>query len=110
VYVHVSYSESILKVSLNNIRKGKGSRDSAVGIVTGYVMDFPGLNPGRTRIFSPPQREDRLWAPFSFLFNEYPGRFPSGKAAGLCPGIHLQELRNTTKNLRIVTFLNEIRT
>jgi hypothetical protein len=36
------------------------SRDSSVGIATGYGIDGPGSIPGGERIFSSPQRPDRF--------------------------------------------------
>jgi hypothetical protein len=44
----------------------EGSRDSSVGIVTGYGLDERGVDvrvPVGSRIFSPPRRPDRLWSP-----------------------------------------------
>jgi hypothetical protein len=53
------------------------SRDSLVGIVTGYGLDSRCSIPGRgKRIFSTPQRTDRLWGPLSLLSNRYRGLFP----------------------------------
>jgi hypothetical protein len=42
------------------------SRDSSVGVATGYELDDQGVRirvPVRSKIFSSPRRPDRLWAP-----------------------------------------------
>jgi hypothetical protein len=54
------------------------SKDSAVGIVTGYGLDDRVLV--MSRIFST-QHPDRLWGSPSLLSNGYGGPFPGGKAA-----------------------------
>jgi hypothetical protein len=61
------------------------SRDSAVGIATGYGLDDRGVGvrvPVGSRIFSSPRRPDRLWGPPNLLSNGYRGSFTRGKAAG----------------------------
>jgi hypothetical protein len=61
------------------------SRDSAVGIATGYGLDDRGVGvrvPVGSRIFSSPSRPDWLWGPLNLLSNGYRGSFPGGKAAG----------------------------
>jgi hypothetical protein len=61
-----------------------GSRNSAVGIATGYVLDDRGIGvrvPVGSRILSSPRRPDRLWCPPTLLSNEYLRFFPRGKAA-----------------------------
>jgi hypothetical protein len=50
------------------------SRDSSVGIVTGYGLDDRGIGvrvPVGSRIFSTPRRPDRLWGPPSLLSKGY---------------------------------------
>jgi hypothetical protein len=57
------------------------SRDSAVGIVTGYWLDDRGVGvrvPVRSRIFTSPCRPDRLWGLPNLLRNGYRGPFPRG--------------------------------
>jgi hypothetical protein len=61
------------------------SRDSAVGIATGYGLEDRGVGvqvPVGSRIFSSPRHPDRLWGPPSLLFNGYRGSFLGSKAAG----------------------------
>jgi hypothetical protein len=57
------------------------SRDSVVGIVTGYRLDDRGfgvLVPVGLRIFSSPCRPDRLWDPPNLLSNGYRGALSPG--------------------------------
>jgi hypothetical protein len=52
------------------------SRDSAVGIATGYGLDDWGVGtriPVGSRIFSSPRRPDRLWGPPNLISNGYRG-------------------------------------
>jgi hypothetical protein len=44
-----------------------GSRDSSVGIVTGYGLDSLGSIPGKAISFSSPQRPVWLWGPPNLL-------------------------------------------
>jgi hypothetical protein len=52
------------------------SRDSVVGIATGYGLDDRGV--GVRGIFSSPSRPDRLWGPPILLSNGYLVFFPRG--------------------------------
>jgi hypothetical protein len=61
------------------------SRDSVVGIATGYGLDDRGIGvqiPIGSRIFSSPRLSDRLWGPPNLLSNGYWELFPGDKAAG----------------------------
>jgi hypothetical protein len=61
-----------------------GSRGSSVGIAPGYGLDDRGVGvrvPVESRIFSSPQRPDRLWGPPNLVFSGYWGLFPRSKAA-----------------------------
>jgi hypothetical protein len=54
------------------------SRDSAVGIATGYRLDDEGVGvrvPVGTRNFTSPCRPDRLWGSHNLLSNVYRGLF-----------------------------------
>jgi hypothetical protein len=54
--------------------KQKQSRDSAVGIATGYGMDDWEVGvrvPVGSSMFSSPRRPDRLWGPPNLLSDEY---------------------------------------
>jgi hypothetical protein len=61
------------------------SRDSVVGIATGYGLDERGVGVGvpvGSRIFSSPCRPDRLWGPPNPYSMGTGGSLPAGKAAG----------------------------
>jgi hypothetical protein len=58
------------------------SRDSSVGIATGYGLEGLGSIRGSIRFLSSPQRLDRLWGPTSLLSDGYGGSFSGGKVAG----------------------------
>jgi hypothetical protein len=61
------------------------SRDSAVGIATGYGLDDGGVGvrvPIGLRIFTSPSRPDRLWGPPNLLFKGYRELFPEVRRPG----------------------------
>jgi hypothetical protein len=61
------------------------SRDSAVGIATGYGLDDVGVAvrvPVDSRMFSSPLRRDWLWDPSSLLSSGYQELFLGGNATG----------------------------
>jgi hypothetical protein len=61
------------------------SRDSAVGIATGYGLDDWEVEVRvlvGSRILTSPCRPDQLWGPPNLLYNGYWGLFPGGNAAG----------------------------
>jgi hypothetical protein len=52
-------------------------------IVKGYDLDSQGSIPGNGKRFVvPPQRQNHLWGPFSFLSNGHMELFPRSKEAG----------------------------
>jgi hypothetical protein len=61
------------------------SRDSSVGIATGYGLDDRGVGVRGlvwSRIFSSPRRSDRLWDPPTSYPNGTGSSFPGSKATG----------------------------
>jgi hypothetical protein len=61
------------------------SRNSAVGIATGYGLDGRGVGVRlalEAKFFFSSRRPDWLWGPPSSLSNGYRGLFPGGKATG----------------------------
>jgi hypothetical protein len=55
----------------------EGSDRCLVEVLSRYLSGWL-----RGRLFSSPQRPDRLWGPLSLLWEGYPGIYPRGKAAG----------------------------
>jgi hypothetical protein len=76
------------------LSKNHRSRNSAVGIATGYGLDDRGVVvrvPAGSRIFSSPRRPVRLWGSPSLLSNGYWGLFPRGESGrGVTLTTHLQ--------------------
>jgi hypothetical protein len=69
------------EVDFFNLPNSSRSRDSVVGIATSYGLDDRGVGvriPVRSRIFSSPDRPDRLWGPPNLLSNGYRGLVPRG--------------------------------
>jgi hypothetical protein len=58
------------------------SRNSSVGIATGYGVDSLGSIPGSARVFSSPRCPDQLSGPTSLLSNGYQGLSPGVKRQG----------------------------
>jgi hypothetical protein len=85
---HEQYQSKVRKLhflnqieSLNITTDTALSRDSAVGIATGYGLDDREIGvrvPVLSRIFTSPCRLDRLWGPANLLYNGYRGPFPGG--------------------------------
>jgi hypothetical protein len=71
------------------------SRDSVVGIATGYGLDdrvVRILVPVWSRIFSSPSRLDRLGGPPNLPSNEYRGLFPPGREADHSPPASVKKM------------------
>jgi hypothetical protein len=89
------------------------SRDSSVGIATGYGLDDRGVGvrvPVGSRIFSSPRRPDRLWGPHSLLSDGYRGLFHRGLSGwGVKLTNHLQLLPRSRK-CRHCVVLNQFNT
>jgi hypothetical protein len=80
----ISHESNTVAIFFSDSTK-HGSRDSAVGIATGYGLDDRGIEvevPVGSRIFSSTRRPDRFWGPSNLLSGRYGGSFPGGKAAG----------------------------
>jgi hypothetical protein len=76
------------------------SRDSLVGIATGYELDDQGVGvrvPVGVRIFTSPSRPDRHWGPPNLLSNRYRGLFPPGVER---PGREAEHLRPTSAEVK----------
>jgi hypothetical protein len=77
------------------------SRDSSVGIATGYGLDDRGVGvrvPVGSRIFSTPRLPDRLWGPPDLLSNGYRWLFPRGLSdRGVKLTTHFQLLPRSRK-------------
>jgi hypothetical protein len=79
--LYLSYNFHIIGAFLIFIYSILGSRDSAVGIVTGYGLDCRGVGvrvPVGSRILSSPRRPDQVWGPHNLRSNEYPGHVSLG--------------------------------
>jgi hypothetical protein len=78
-----------------------GSRDSVVDIATGYELDDRGVGVlvlVESRIFSCPQRPDRLWGPSCLLSNGNRGLFLQGQnVKGVKLTTHLQLVPRSRK-------------
>jgi hypothetical protein len=77
------------------------SRDSVVGIATGYGLDDRGVGvrvPVRSRIFSSPRHPERFWGPPNLISNGYRGLFPRREnGRGVRLTIHLQLVPRSRK-------------
>jgi hypothetical protein len=71
----------------SSVPPGIRSHDSSVVIAMGYGLDGRGLIPGRSKIFSSPQRPVHLWVPPIPLYNGHRGL--SGWGVKLTAHLHL---------------------
>jgi hypothetical protein len=88
---------------------GVESRDSAVGIATGYGLDYQGVGvqvPVGARIFTSPCSPDRLWGLHHLLSKGYWGIFPQGqRGRGVKLTTHLQLVPRSRKCGAIHTYV-----
>jgi hypothetical protein len=79
--VYVPHIQHVTEnVSFCTIFKSR-SQNSVVGIATSYSLDDREVRvrvPVGSRIYSSPNRPDRIWGPPNFLSNGYQGLFPRG--------------------------------
>jgi hypothetical protein len=71
---HVNRADAPVLYNIHTINCIIRSRDSSVSVSTGYGLDDWGVRvrvPVGSRIFSSPNRPDRLWGPPNLLFSEY---------------------------------------
>jgi hypothetical protein len=76
--VSIAWEKQVIQLLLNLLTEIR-SRDSAVGIATGYGLDDRGVGvrvPVGSRIFSSPRSPHRLCGTPSLLSNGYRGLFP----------------------------------
>jgi hypothetical protein len=82
------------------------SRDSIVGIATGYGVDDRGVGvrvPVESRIFSSLRRPDRFWGPSNLLSNGYRALFLWGVKRPWREADHLPPTSAEVKKMRIYT-------
>jgi hypothetical protein len=79
------FPATLINELIKNVIPLHRSRDSAVGIATGYGLEDRGVGirvPVGSRIFFPPNRPDRLWGSPSLVSNGYCGFSPGVKRPG----------------------------